>query len=253
VSLAPILDVANIYFKPDGVSRAEAIQEVTINSDGVIIVSVTDGDGYAYNRDLFSWQKISESWWAVGSQYWDTTGSVRPSAVAADSLNGEPPVSIGIIAHLERRTTAEVLLNPRGRVLQRIIKQCLSREGFEGFETAVSIAHLENRIAAAVMLGAKDEFKSYLMTYVRRLASEGMKGKVEELLRELMGRMDVDEGEEDTDEKDDTVCGCNKRELLKSVLLVVGKHRELQRITVPYAKAIGTLEMEVDEMAKAEL
>ena len=220
VSLAPILDVANTYLKPDGFSRAEAIQEITINANGVLIVSLTDGDGYAYNRDLCTWQKLSDSWWAVGSQYWDTTGSVRPSAAAAESLNGEPPLSIGIIPHLERRTTTEVLLHPRGRFLQRIVKQCLSREGFEGFETAVSIAHLENRIAAAIMLGAKGEFKSYLMTYARRIASEGMKGKVEELLRELMGRMDVDEGEEDTEE--DTICGCSKRELLGSVLLVVG-------------------------------
>ncbi|KAI5856077.1 hypothetical protein BZA05DRAFT_434494 [Tricharina praecox] len=32
-------------------------------------------------------QKLSESWWAVGSQYWDTSGSVRPSAATTDCLN----------------------------------------------------------------------------------------------------------------------------------------------------------------------
>jgi protein HIRA/HIR1 len=39
-----------------------------------------------------------------------------------------------------------------------MIKSLLSREGFEGFESGVSIAHLENRVAAAMLLGAKKNF-----------------------------------------------------------------------------------------------
>jgi len=223
VSLAPILDVANTYAKFDGLSKSEAIMDAGINSSGTLVVSLTNGDGYAYSRDLCIWQKLTEAWWAVGSQYWDTSGSLRPSAAAAESLGGEPALSAGVIPHLERRTTSEVLLHGRGRFLQRIVKQVLSREGFEGFETSVSVAHLENRMAAAVALGAKDDFKSYLFTYARRLASEGMKGKVEELLRDLMGRLDVGDDEDDEeDDGDDEICGWSKRELLRGVLMAIG-------------------------------
>lgn len=241
VSLAPILDVANTYVKMDGLTKPEAIQEAGVNSDGTIIVSLTNGDGFAYSRNLCIWQKVTEAWWAVASQYWDTSGSLRTSAATTESLNGEPALSAGIIPHLERRTTNEVLLHGRGRFLQRIVKQVLSREGFEGFETSVSIAHLENRMAAAVALGAKDEFKSYLFTYARRIASESMKGKVEELLRDLFGPMDKpvngdgqeeEDDDEDDEEEDDEICGWSKKELLKGVLMAIGNLRTLVSLSL---------------------
>lgn len=224
VSLAPILDIASTYQKADGLSKAEAVTEAGINSEGTLIVTLSNGDGYSYSRDMFIWMKLTEAWWAIGSQYWDTTGSSRASQSSSDNLPDprNPSISAGIIPHLERRTTNEVLLHGRGRFLQRIVKSLLNREGFEGFETAVSVAHLENRMAAAVALGAKDEFKNYLFMYVRRIAAEGMKGKVEELLRDFMGRLDVDEEEDYEENGDGEIVGWNKRELLKGILLAIG-------------------------------
>lgn len=228
VSLAPILDVASTYQKPDGLSKAEAVTEAGVNCEGTLIVSLSNGDGYAYSRNMFVWQRLTEAWWAIGSQYWDSTGTSRPTQTSSDNPPDpkNPAVSAGIIAHLERRTTNEVLLHGRGRFLQRIVKSLLNREGFEGLETAVSLAHLENRLAAAVMLNAKEDFKSYLMMYARRIAAEGMKSKVEELLREMMGRLDVDEDEEIGDDEDnlggDEIVGWNRRELLKGILLAIG-------------------------------
>jgi protein HIRA/HIR1 len=216
ISLAPVLDVANTYAKSEGLTKPECILEAGINSEGTLVVSLSNGDGFSYSRDLCTWQRITEAWWAVGSQYWDSARS--SSKAAKESMGGQPALSAGIIPHLERRTTNEVVLHGRGRFLQRIVKQCLSREGFEGFETAVSIAHLENRMAAAVALGAKDEFKTYLMMYARRIASEGMKGKVEELCRDLMGPLD----EEEEEETETTICGLDKQELLKGVLIAIG-------------------------------
>ena len=39
----------------------------------------------------------------------------------------------------------------------------------------MSIAHLENRIAAAQTLGAKDEFRVYLIMYAKRIGAEGLR------------------------------------------------------------------------------
>ena len=120
------------------------------------------------------------------------------------------------------------------------------------------MAHLENRVAAAKTLGAREEFKIYLSMYVKRIGAEGLKGKIEELLRSLSDDL-IAEDEEDgrvKEKADDTICGWKKEELLKEAVLILGKldsliirncstnaspgkHRDLQRITVPYARLLG--------------
>jgi len=143
-------------------------------------------------------------------------------------------VSAGIIPHLERHTTNEVLLKGRAYQLQRLVKTLLSKEGFESIESSISIAHLENRVAAALQLGAKDEFRLYLFMYAKRLGAEGLKGKVEELLRSLVGGILKDKVEDGSDSSktgngkgwhndEDEICGWDRKELLKGVVLILGK------------------------------
>ncbi|KAF8459086.1 putative histone transcription regulator Hir1 [Terfezia claveryi] len=262
VSVAPILDIANVP-QNDRLVAGESITEAGLNSEGTIVVSLTNGEGYAYSRDLQCWQRLTEAWWAVGSQYWDSTGSAArvqaDSSSSASAATTAVQVSSGVIPHLERRTTQEVLMQGRGRFLQRILKALLNREGFEGFETQVSISHLENRMAGAIVLGAKEEFKQYLMMYVRRIGAEELKGKVEEVCKELMGSMMENEDGEGDDISSfgggggrwgvgDEIVGWNKRELLKNVVMVLGKYRELQRIIVPYAKLLGVMETDDEEL-----
>ncbi|KAF3311350.1 HIR complex subunit [Orbilia oligospora] len=242
VSLAPIFDLASILSDADKpVSKAESITEASVNGNGNVIICLTSGDGFVYSSDLCVWQKISEAWWATGSQFWDTSGGTAMATGAG--------LSSGIIPFVERRTTAEVLMHGRGRFLQGIIKRLSTREGWEGFESTVSVAHLENRIAAAKSLQAKDDFKTYLTMYARRIAMEGAKHKVEELCKELMtdvneSMMMIDDSADPKGEskvEDTMICGWDKTELLKSCLLIFGKFRELQRITIPYARAVGML------------
>ena len=186
---------------------------------------------------MYVWQRLSEVWWAVGSQYWNTTGD---SSVGSLGRNGkELNVSAGIVPFLERNTTNETLLRGRAYFLQRLIKVLLSREGFESFESGTSIAHLENRVAAALMLGAKEEFRIYLLMYAKRLGAEGLRLKVDELLQTLLGGIleeetngdvdgslpkvnpnAVDDRTWDVDEK--RVCGWERDALLKDVVLLLG-------------------------------
>ena len=240
VSLAPVLDIAT-HSLTDHPRPAPAISAARINSEGRIIIALTNGDGYAYSPSLYVWQRLSEPWWAVGSQYWNTTdssvGNIKPSSHQNDDASVLSKVSAGIIPFLERGTTGETLARGRAVVLQRVFKQLLSREGFEGFESSVSIAHLENRVAAALMLGAKEEFRVYLYMYAKRLGAEGMKVKVSELLSGLLGGMY--ESEQDGSEPSafatrtepdrnwantsDQLCGWSRQELLKNVLVLLGE------------------------------
>ena len=234
VSLAPILDVATQTLQSH-TTKAPAVTSARLNSEGRVVVTLTNGDGYAYSPHLFAWQRLSEVWWAVGSQYWNTTdtpvGDLNPSSrPAAD--DPATNLSAGIIAHLERQTTNEALVRGRAYFLQRLVKQLLPREGYENFESSVSIAHLENRLAAAMLLGARAEFQVHLYMYARRLGAEGLKGKVAELLRSLLGPLleerelegeDVGEGDRFWGTSAETLCGWPRRELLKGVVLILGK------------------------------
>ena len=268
VSLAPVLDAASSGTQGH-LTHAPSLMFARLSSQGRVVVGLSNGDGFAYHPGMFVWQRLSEIWWAVGSQYWntvDTAGVVSLSngiggGRKSKEKDGElsfldeispENVSAGIIPLLERNTTAQSLLKGRAFFLQRLVKQLLSAEGFEGFEVTVSIAHLENRVAAAYSLGAKDEFRVYLVMYAKRIGAEGLRGKVEELLKSLMGSSIYEDEEEQDGGNDssqgiewssgDEIVGWKRQDLLKEVVMVLGKHRDLQRITVPYARFLGVLD-----------
>ena len=239
VSLAPILDIA-VHGLQSHPTHGPAITSARLNSEGRIVVTLSTGDGYSYSPTMYTWQRLSEVWWAVGSQYWNTTdssvGNIQSSADRVNRDNVPNTVSAGIIPHLERNTTNEMLVRGRAYALQRMIKSLLAREGFEGFESGVSIAHLETRVAGAMLLGAKEEFRIYLEMYAKRLGAEGLKLKVGELLKALLGGISQDssatDGAEDSQpisedsrswySEGDELCGWPRRELLRSVILILG-------------------------------
>lgn len=212
ISLAPILEIA-MHSLGVHTTSAPGVTSAHLNSTGHIIVTLSNGDGYLYSPKMYVWQRLSEAWWAVGSQYWNSNdssiSSLQSTGVGPDTeRDGEvnsSNVSAGIIPHLERHTTNEVLLKGRAYTLQRLVKTLLSKEGFEGFESGVSIAHLENRVAAAMQLDAKEEFRIYLFMYAKRLGAEGLKAKVEELLRSIMGGILHEENESGSETE--SLCG----------------------------------------------
>lgn len=242
VSLAPILDAA-LHTHGTHATAAPAVNAARLNSEGRIVIALSNGDGYSYSPSLYTWQRLSESWWAVGSQYWNSTDSTSVGDLQSSGNRSESEpkgvLSAGIIPFLERNTTSETLLRGRGFFLQRLIKILLSREGFEGFEAGVSIAHLENRVAAALALGAKEEFRLYLSMYAKRLGAEGSKMKAEELLEGILGGIYEDENKEDLTKSgenaakqsesgtwsdgSETLCGWQRKTLLNDVVLGLGK------------------------------
>lgn len=231
ISLAPVLDIA-AHAQGPHLTRSPGIVFARLNSEGRVIVAMSNGDGYAYSPSMYVWQRISEPWWAVGSQYWNTADS-SVGNVASSSNNGTSKekndhvsienISAGIIPTLERNTTNQFLLQGRAFYLQRLIKALISAEGYESFESCVSVAHLENRVAAARALGAREEFKIYLSMYVKRIGAEGLKGKIEELLRSLTGDLLPDE-EGDEAPKEEVICGWKTEDLLKEAVVILGKH-----------------------------
>jgi len=271
VSLAPVLDAAAFAQGPH-VTGAPGIVFARLNSQGRVVIAMSNGDGYTYSPSMYVWQRLSEAWWAVASQYWNTAdtsvGNLQASAQQPKGLDGSDEVSLenlsaGIIPLMERNTTTHTLLRGRAYYLQRLIKALLAAEGFEGFEANVSLGHLENRVAAAMTLGAKEEFRIYLLMYAKRLGAEGLKNKTQELLRMLLGDV-FNEGGEGVDEvekldvgsgwynHEEEVVGWKRKDLLKEVVLILGKHRDLQRLTVPYARLLGVIDDGLPSSATAD-
>ncbi|KAF2656506.1 Hira-domain-containing protein [Lophiostoma macrostomum CBS 122681] len=250
ISLAPILDIA-AHSQGPYLTRSPGIIFARMNSEGRIIVAMSNGDGYTYSPNMYAWQRISEPWWSVGSNI-KSSNNRQPAKETNDHVSIEN-ISAGIIPTLERNTTNQFLLQGRAFYLQRLIKALVSAEGYETFEASVSVAHLENRVAAAQTLGAREEFKIYLSMYVKRLGAEGLKGKIEELLRSLMGDLLAEDSDADTNaSKEDSICGWKKEDLLREVILILGKHRDLQRITVPYARLLGIVNEKQDDQVMIE-
>lgn len=248
VSLQPVLDAA-IYVMGANPTVVPAVTDARINSEGRVVVSLTNGEGYTYSPTMYAWQRVSEAWWAIGSQYWNSTeaavGNVQSRDAQQDGKDAKAAVSAGIIPFLERNTTNETLLRGRAYFLQRLIKALLSREGYETFESSVSIAHLENRMAAALSLGAKEEFRLYLNMYAKRIGAEGLKMKVEELLKGLIGGLFEDEDNSAVSklqanevagrnwrEGSEDLCGWPRETLLKEVILSLGKYSSRSMCTV---------------------
>ncbi|KAJ4144455.1 hypothetical protein LMH87_003337 [Akanthomyces muscarius] len=266
VSLAPILDAAvSSLDQHHTFTGGPGVTSAHLNTTGHVVVTLSNGDGFYYARDMYTWQRLSESWWAVGSQYWNSNDSsvsaLQSTAVGPKSRTRstrrksrrkqeeqepeEPAVDVssGIIPFLERHTTNEFMAKGRAYVMQRIIKTVIQRKESEDLESVVSIAHLENRLAGALQLGARDEFRLYLAMYAKRLGAEGAHGKVEELLKTLVGGIlqgdDADaEGGKGWFSKADELCGWDRKQLLKGVVLSLGKYRELQRLTGQYARLL---------------
>ncbi|KAK3716379.1 HIR complex subunit [Vermiconidia calcicola] len=256
VSLAPVLDAASTAQGQGHLTAAPSLMFARLNSQGVVVVGMSNGDGFCYNGDMGIWQRLSEGWWAVGSQYWNTSDTSHTQTSTKPNTNGNildgihaENISAGLLPYLERHTTSHALLRGRSFFLQRLVKNIISRptEGFENFEATVSVAHLENRLAAAYTLSAREEFRVGLVMYAKRIGAEGLRGKVEELLTGLMGEgmFDaVEDGETEGVEwgSKEEIVGWPREVLLKEVVMVLGKHRDLQRVVVPYARFLGVVD-----------
>lgn len=172
-SIGPCLDTG-MKFQENGLVKAPQVTQCWITSEGHLVLAVSTGSVFHYDASLHCWQRISESFWAYGSQYWDSTGLKHANT------------QIGPITQAELRTNEEALLKAgaRGRQLQRQAVNRTVQAGYQGFEEAVSVAHLGTRFAAALALQSK-ELPKFAHQLVRKLAERGDRSRLGELFRSL--------------------------------------------------------------------
>lgn len=212
------LDGNNLVFlNGELLTKSENVTLCSITSQGIPIVTLSNGNGYLFNKDMNTWSLISDSWWAFGSQYWD-------SSLSAESTKG-----IGLLEYMESHTNEEINRRGKAKFFIKISKMMLMREGYENLETIISLNHLENKINFYMSMDDYKNYKLYLIIYAKRLSKLNLKARLIEVLSSLFNDMDG------------SICGHAKRELLEEVLLSCSKHREVQDILVPFSESVGIL------------
>ncbi|VEU23968.1 DEKNAAC105209 [Brettanomyces naardenensis] len=211
-----------VFVNGELLTRSENLTMCSITSTGLPIVTLSNGNGYLYNKDMGTWSLVSDSWWAFGSQYWDSTRSLA----SATSTNTEDS---SLLNYLETHTNEEIVRRGKARFFSKISKVMLMREGYENLETVISLNHLENKINLYEYLNDYKNFKTYLMIYVKRLSELNLKDRLIEIFQDLFVDM---EGK---------ICGVEKKELLRELILSCSNQREVQRILVEYGEAVGVL------------
>jgi protein HIRA/HIR1 len=203
-------------------TRSENLTICSITSQGIPIVTLSNGNGYLFNKMMNTWSLISDSWWAFGSQYWD-------SSLTIDHMK-----DVSLLEFMESHTNEEITRRGKAKFFTKISKMMLMREGYENLETIISLNHLENKINFYMFLNDYDNYKTFLIIYAKRLSELNLKNRLLEILNGLFVDMN---GE---------ICGHPKNKLLVELILSCSRHREVQHILVQYSESIGLLNLEDD-------
>lgn len=175
-SLAPILSrVSNNVTIENNSTDIPHVVIASISKEGVPSVTLSTGETYVYSSTMLCWQRITEPWWAIGSREWDSSGLLQ-----SNTQTESQPLKI-----YEHRTNNVLMDSGRGKLLQKMVADAITEEGYDDFETIVTINHLENKIASARLLKLDDEFLVTSEVYVRLLMHHGLWQKLEEFLGEL--------------------------------------------------------------------
>ena len=149
-----------------GPSPNFTILSVSVRPNGTPVIQLSDGLAHSYDAALCAWTKLTEPWWAEGSDAWQ--GRQRSNAMQTV----RPPLT-ALEGAIAERTNLE-----DGRA---------EKVRPTWWSAAMTLGHLESKLHAARALDSPQEYKQALLLYAKRIADEGFRGKAEELVKELFG------------------------------------------------------------------
>ncbi|CAH00027.1 Hir2p [Kluyveromyces lactis] len=247
----PINDVYSLLnpmlrYSDDVLSRAENITMCAVTSQGIPIVTLSNGDGYMFDSAMEAWMLINDSWWPYGSQYWNFMSSAGVDLTSNDDekkdkyWNAEADILAkevknnknSIINYLETKTNDELTRKGRMKHLQRFAKVLLMKEGFENLEEMITLAHLENKILVSFRLKEVEEAIRLLKIYCIRIAEMGYTDRFSQTLSWLYDPTNTKFSPLDID---------RRRNLIKDIIISCANIRQVQRVTTSYANELGVI------------
>lgn len=146
-------------------SPNHTLTSASVRPNGTPIVSCSNGIVYSYDAALLAWVKLSERWWADGSDAWQARQRANQSVAHR-----------GIMATVEGGIGGTP---PDESVADRVRPQW--------WGAALTLGHLETKLHATRLLDSPQEHKQALLVYAKKIADEGFRAKAEELIKELFG------------------------------------------------------------------
>jgi len=189
------------------------IISATVRPNGAPVIQLSTGIAHSYDAALSVWTKLSESWWAEGSDAWQ--GRQRSNTQLATR---------GVVSMLENTISERVFSGDDGGMAEK------ERPAWWG--TALTLGHLETKLHAAKALESPAEYKQAMLLYGKKIADEGFRGKAEELIKELFGPVYWRPGRDDSWAP--TVVGLSKRDLLKDVLAIFARSKTLTKLALDW-------------------
>jgi len=203
-------------------------------------VQCSSGAAHAYDARLCAWTKLSERWWAEGSDAWQGRQRSGPAAGASSSSRAGDK---GALAAVESALAGAAEEGLGQAVTSGSGGGGGGAEGGRGgaaiavrpewWGTALTLGHLESKMHAARALDSAAEYKQALLVYTKKIADEGFRGKAEELIREFYGPVYWRPGREDGSWTP-SVLGFSKRDLLREVLGIFARSKTLAKLALDW-------------------
>eukprot|EP00887_Chlorella_sp_A99_P002134 scaffold21.g2134.t1 len=208
-----------------------AVLDLRLSRSGLPIVTLSNAYAYTWSRDLESWLCVADDSCAT-SQFAPMLRLGNPGELAnlqADALRAALPTSGSGVA--------VAALLPASAAQQRQASRC----------------HLEANLAGALALRSQQEYRRWLVAYVRFLTEHGEHDRLAEVCDSLLGAPQPSSGAGGGTALSDaapssgtwqpTVLGLSKWQLLRSdVLREVARNRHLSGLFSKYKDALAELE-----------
>ncbi|XP_060927797.1 protein HIRA isoform X2 [Limanda limanda] len=191
------------------------VSQSLLTQQGVPVVGLSNGKSFCFSSSLETWTLIA-----------DKGDSLVQCADFRSCLpSHDAPVSSGPLAVMQGRN-----LNA-GRLASRLSSTP------HHLQQSMTLAFLENQLAAALTLQSAQEYRYWLLIYARFLVNEGSEFRLRELCKELLGPVHKSAATS----WEPTTLGLRKRELLREVLPVIGENLRFQRLFTEYQDQLELL------------
>lgn len=191
------------------------LTQTLLTQQGVPVVGLSNGKSYCFSTSLETWTLVS-----------DRGDSLAQCADFRNCLpSQDTPASSGPLAVTQGRS-----LNA-GRVASRL------SSAPHHLQQGVTLAFLENQLAAALILQSAQEYRYWLLVYGRFLVNEGSEHRLRELCSDLLGPVHRSA----SSAWEPTTLGLRKRELLREVLPLIGENLRFQRLFTEYQDQLEQL------------
>jgi len=184
--------------------KGTSLNRTFITDTGVPVVVLTDSTSYAFSPALHAWTQVG-----------DSEDPLRWSSSYHGFVPGKKPTGmLSSVQSFSERVTKQTSQDLRMSSSKQ--QNC-------------TINHLENQLCSALVLGSSEEYRFWLMTYVRYLVQSGEEFRLRELCEDLLGPCTRKSDVLKDNSWQPKILVFRKRDLLQDILPIIGSNLRFQR------------------------